>query len=100
MLGTGAVQTSIIDAEVAPAKLCECLGQPWCGRDTAAAVSLKVNVGKYNFLTSHRGRVELNTLHQGVYSCGPGLALELGSHLPLAHEADVQGPSIMEEKGS
>lgn len=80
--------------------LCEFLGQPCLGSDTEAAAPLKTNIGKYSFPTSNLGSVELNTLHWGVSRCGPGLALELESHLPLAHEADVQGLSIMEEKGS
>lgn len=100
MPGTGAIQTSVIGAGHVPAKLSECLGQPCHGRDSDVAVLLKINIGKWSFPASNWGSVELNTPHRGVSRCGPGLALELESHPPLAHEADVQGPSVMEEKGS
>lgn len=42
-MGTGAIQTSVIGEEIVPAMLCESLGQPRHGRDTEAAVLLKIN---------------------------------------------------------
>lgn len=83
-MGTGAIQTSVIGEEIVPAMLCENLGQPCHGRDTEAAVSLKIDIGEESLPTPSWGSVELNTLHWGGSSCGPNQVLELESHLPLA----------------